>query len=258
MKSIFDVIVIVICVIIFIALLPKLWDRNRDFAGNLIQAGFATMFIVGGAFLLLAFLSDHWLISSLVIGVITYLASGQKADLAFGATILSAILLFIGSYFVDSAKPTPYPDRQQKIERQQEPERQRQTRKEREREVQERDDDFLREQAQEDIRERKNNSDNESQLPSGNWIKDNTNDIYLQNPHPSEGESIFWSGGFVQNGKYRYADGFGTATWYKNGVIIQVDEGNFKVGKRHGRFKQTFYPSGEVIYSDWENGKKLN
>ena len=89
------------------------------------------------------------------------------------------------------------------------------------------------------------------------WIKDNTSDIYMENPSPTEGETISWSGGYVQDGNYKYADGFGTTTWRKYGNVIQVDEGTFVHGRRHGSYKHQFFPSGKIEYSNWDNGREI-
>lgn len=88
-----------------------------------------------------------------------------------------------------------------------------------------------------------------------NWISDSAG-VYLWNPEPQEGESITWSGGFVQDGNYKFADGNGIVTWYLNGEIIQVDKGTFRHGQRHGRFSHEF-PSGRVDYSNWDNGVEI-
>ena len=87
------------------------------------------------------------------------------------------------------------------------------------------------------------------------WIKD-ANGVYLWNPQPHDGETITWSGGFVQDGDYRYADGNGIVTWYLNGELEQVDEGTFRHGQRHGHFTHKF-PGGRIIYSDWDNGIEI-
>lgn len=97
--------------------------------------------------------------------------------------------------------------------------------------------------------------DNPSPLGE-NWIKDD-NGVYLWNPEPQEGERITWSGGFVQDGNYKFAEGTGVVKWYnKNGEIVQTDEGTLKHGQRHGKFKHTF-KSGNVEYINWENGKEI-
>ena len=89
------------------------------------------------------------------------------------------------------------------------------------------------------------------------WVKDNQNGAYIWNPEPGENESITWNGDYIQDGDYRFAEGSGTLTWYKDGEVIQVDEGTFKHGRHHGQFKHTF-PSGRVDYSNWNNGTEIN
>ena len=88
------------------------------------------------------------------------------------------------------------------------------------------------------------------------WIKDDNN-VYVYNPKPQKGETITWSGGFVQDGENKFADGAGTVTWYLNGELEQIDEGTMKHGQRHGQFKQEFFPSGNVTYSNWDNGIEI-
>ena len=87
------------------------------------------------------------------------------------------------------------------------------------------------------------------------WIKDN-NGVYLWNPQPNPNETVNWSGDFVQDGNYKYANGAGVVTWYLNGEFEQKDEGNFKHGQRDGTFKHTF-PSGRIFYSNWHNGADI-
>ena len=41
-------------------------------------------------------------------------------------------------------------------------------------------------------------------------------------------------GNFVEDGGYKFANGSGILTWYRDGQIIQVDEGTFEHGKHHG------------------------
>lgn len=88
------------------------------------------------------------------------------------------------------------------------------------------------------------------------WIKDNDTDVYLWNPEPYGDERISWSGSYVQDGDYKFAEGNGTVTWYRDGQVIQVDEGFFEHGKHHGRFKHTL-ESGNVVYSNWEHGEEV-
>ena len=89
------------------------------------------------------------------------------------------------------------------------------------------------------------------------WIQDQSTGVYMQNPSPVDGESISWSGGYVYEGNYKYADGYGTTTWIRYGRIVQIDEGSFIKGRRNGEFKQRFYPGGRVGYSGWNNGVKV-
>ncbi|MBQ4403780.1 MAG: hypothetical protein II857_05160 [Selenomonadaceae bacterium] len=88
-----------------------------------------------------------------------------------------------------------------------------------------------------------------------NWIKDG-NGVYLWNPKPQDGETITWSGGYVQDGNNKFADGAGITTWYLDGQIEQIDEGTFRHGQRHGRFTHKF-PSGRIIHSNWDNGIEI-
>jgi len=92
--------------------------------------------------------------------------------------------------------------------------------------------------------------------PDWHWIKDNNTGVYIWNPEPEDGEYIVWNGDYVQVGKYRYANGPGIVTWYKNGKVIQVDNGAFERGRHHGKFTHKF-PSGKVKYSNWDHGKEI-
>ena len=87
------------------------------------------------------------------------------------------------------------------------------------------------------------------------WISD-ANDVYLWNPEPQDGEYINWSVGYVRDGNHKFADGVGVVTWYRNGQVIQVDEGTFIRGRHHGQFKHTF-KSGNVDYSNWDHGVEI-
>lgn len=89
------------------------------------------------------------------------------------------------------------------------------------------------------------------------WIQDINTGIYLKNPEPTDGETITWSGGYVQDGQYKFADGYGVTNWYRYGELKQVDEGTFIKGERNGKFKHKFYPSGNVDYSNWNNGTEI-
>lgn len=96
----------------------------------------------------------------------------------------------------------------------------------------------------------------ETVAPTGeHWISDGRG-VYLWNPEPQDGESITWSGGHVQEGNYKFADGSGTLTWYRDGEVIQVDHGTFRRGRHHGQFTHEF-PSGRIDYSNWNNGVEI-
>lgn len=95
-----------------------------------------------------------------------------------------------------------------------------------------------------------------AQILNEHWIKDADTDICLWNPEPKDGENISWSGGFVQDGKNKFADGNGVVTWYRDGKVIQVDEGTFEHGLHNGQFKHTF-PSGRTVYSNWNRGEEI-
>lgn len=88
------------------------------------------------------------------------------------------------------------------------------------------------------------------------WIKDENTDVYLWNPEPQDGESISWSGSFVEDDGHKFANGNGVLTWYRDGQVIQVDEGAFEHGRHHGQFKHTF-KSGNVDYSNWNHGEEI-
>jgi len=89
-----------------------------------------------------------------------------------------------------------------------------------------------------------------------NWIKDGKG-VYIWNPEPQEGESITWTGSYVKDGVYKYADGTGVVTWYnKNGTVVQVDEGTMKHGQRHGQFTHRL-KSGNVIQTRYDNGVEI-
>lgn len=87
-----------------------------------------------------------------------------------------------------------------------------------------------------------------------NWIQDKSTGIFMQNPKPVDGETISWSGDFVWNGGYKFANGYGTTTWIRYGKVVQVDRGRFIQGRRDGEFQQEFYPSGRTDYTYWSNG----
>ena len=95
-----------------------------------------------------------------------------------------------------------------------------------------------------------------NELLSDHWIRDLNNDAYVWNPEPQDGESVRWSGGVVNEEGTLYAQGRGTLTWYKDGQVIQTDEGSFDHGRHNGEFKHTF-KSGRVEYSNWDHGQEI-
>ena len=86
------------------------------------------------------------------------------------------------------------------------------------------------------------------------WIQDERTGIFMENPSPTDGETISWSGDWIWNGNYKFAHGYGTTTWIRYGKVIQVDEGTFIQGRRNGEFRHQFFPSGRIKYSYWSNG----
>jgi hypothetical protein len=88
------------------------------------------------------------------------------------------------------------------------------------------------------------------------WYRDVKNGYLVWNPSPVEGESVEWDGSFVDINGLQYANGVGKVSWYENGVFSQRDEGTLSLGKRHGRFVQTFADGREVV-THWNNGEKI-
>lgn len=82
------------------------------------------------------------------------------------------------------------------------------------------------------------------------------NDAYVWNPEPQDGEGVRWNGDVVREGDNIFAQGRGTLTWYKDGQVIQTDEGSFDHGRHNGQFKHTF-KSGRVDYSNWDHGTEI-
>jgi len=100
--------------------------------------------------------------------------------------------------------------------------------------------------------------------PDYHWIKDFRTNVYLWNPEPSGNEYIYWSGSYSATDledeyghAIRFAHGYGTVSWYRDDVLIQVDEGSFWYGRHDGYFTHTFYPSGRVIHSRWDKGTEI-
>ena len=67
------------------------------------------------------------------------------------------------------------------------------------------------------------------------WIEDKIVHCWAGNPHPQDGEQIYWSGA-CENG---LATGEGTLTWLQNGQVTGRDIGTFKGGILSGHGKIT-------------------
>ena len=67
------------------------------------------------------------------------------------------------------------------------------------------------------------------------WIEDKVTHCWAGNPHPQDGEQIYWSGA-CENG---LASGQGTLTWLQNGQVTGRDVGTFKGGMLSGHGKIT-------------------
>ena len=104
---------------------------------------FMLLVIVAGVVILVKMAVIHWFISSLVIGAAVLIFTGFRAELATGATIVSLIILFIASFFVDD----PDKIREERHERQR-------IEQERQREEQERDNKRRKEEEKELERQR--------------------------------------------------------------------------------------------------------
>lgn len=98
----------------------------------------------------------HWFISSLIIGAAVLLFTGFRAELATGATIISLVILFIASFFVDD----PDKIREERLERQrieqerynERREKERERREKMERERKEKEDEERRQRAEQEQR----------------------------------------------------------------------------------------------------------
>ena len=86
---------------IYIFWVKRLWDPHEEFVRNLISAGLATMFTLAAIGGILYVAASYWYIAALVIGGIAY-AVTKNQHTALGIAILSAIVLFVGSIFIDN------------------------------------------------------------------------------------------------------------------------------------------------------------
>ncbi|HPR64598.1 MAG TPA: hypothetical protein PK014_10285 [Thermoanaerobaculia bacterium] len=84
------------------------------------------------------------------------------------------------------------------------------------------------------------------------WIKANNNKkCKIWNPNPVPNEYVTWDGA-CEDG---YAHGKGVATWYKNGKINEIYEGEMFKGMYRGQGKCT-YLSGNSYTGEWLNSEK--
>ena len=292
MNGILDIIVGIIFVIIFIFIVPKIWNSNENFVGNLINAGIATMFIIGGAILILKFLVGSWFIdddnsnTSAVIQQKRNIEKEWEKRIARERIEELVLELLADLRRLDEIKQK-YENKNaadfdpadlQEIEaikkrldkmlelRNQDLEEyfkthgglEEQLRRKEEWDRRHGEYPPIKPQTQAQTQLQNNHTSTVQKPLEKNWIRDNANDIYMQNPAPEEGESISWSGSYVLDGGYKFAEGCGTTVWRnKHGEIVQVDEGTFKRGKRQGKMKHQFFPSGDIVYSNWKNGKEI-
>jgi hypothetical protein len=74
---------------------------------------------------------------------------------------------------------------------------------------------------------------------AGEWIADAKSGCQVWDPNPQLEETVTWSGACA-NG---HADGFGTVQWFKGGVRIETNEGQWRDGRQSGKGAQ-IWPSG--------------
>lgn len=103
MNSIADLLCGIVFVILFFMIIPKIWNSNARIIDNIIYAGIAAAFIIFIFYLSVKLMIIHWFISSLIIGAFAYVMT-KKPELSLTATIMSSVILFIGSFFVDEPK----------------------------------------------------------------------------------------------------------------------------------------------------------
>ncbi|EGO62176.1 hypothetical protein [Acetonema longum] len=88
------------------------------------------------------------------------------------------------------------------------------------------------------------------------WFKDKKTGVLIWNPLPREGESVVWEGGSVSINGNSFANGYGKAIWYVGGMPVQIDEGEHRNGRRHGRVIQNFADGRPAVY-EWRDGVKI-
>jgi len=88
--------------------------------------------------------------------------------------------------------------------------------------------------------------------PAGQPTEDS---VAVWNPSPVAGETVEWFGGreYSPDVSGFVAQGYGRAVWYRQGVLVQSDEGTYFNGQRHGRIVQKLADGG-IIVGNWEHG----
>ena len=88
--------------------------------------------------------------------------------------------------------------------------------------------------------------------PAGQPTEDS---VLVWNASPVAGETVEWFGGreYSQEAGGFAAHGYGRAVWRRHGGLMLSDEGNYFMGRRHGRIVQTLANGGTIV-ADWEDG----
>jgi len=263
MQEIGGIVGALIAGVIFIVVFMKVYDSRNDIVQNLFNAIVVTGIILVPLYFAFVFLTDHWFISAIVTGLIVGSIKGKETGI--GAGILAAIILFAGGYAIPNKHH--YTVSQQEIREQQERLKKQKNKKEEEEEEETEEEipaENIKEIQKENVKEIAEESKNApakkiipglTDPPGIHWIKSENNGAYIWNPSPVDGEKIEWSGDYIQDGEYRFAEGYGKVTWYRYGKVVQIDEGNWVRGQRNGKIKQQFISSGKVEYNEWINGR---
>ena len=74
---------------------------------------------------------------------------------------------------------------------------------------------------------------------AGEWVADVKSGCQVWDPNPQLDETVTWSGA-CSNG---HAEGFGTVQWFKGGVRIETNEGQWRDGRQSGKGAQS-WPTG--------------
>lgn len=87
------------------------------------------------------------------------------------------------------------------------------------------------------------------------WIKDKLHGFYIWN-RLAEDYTVEWNGGYTIVDGNQFVNGFGKATWYKNGVFVESHEGQYKNGKRNGNITQR-YADGIFFIKKWDEERPV-